>query len=334
MTPLGAAARACLGAGCAALIGFACGRAATQAPAAPPAPSVDDAADGVIAQLSSDVGAYLGATYGGAAYGDASYGGITTGRATMYGNFELPEEQVRRWRAPVRPYQTGYSIRESGPTGAITGTVRWRNAPDTRARRCDATPIVGAAGELAEAVVFLEDITTGRQTLRGLTSGGGQWRRLQIGGTVIARDCGTVPRLQLIAPLGATLHLSRAGGPPALLAVPADGGGTAPVFRVELPSAGAEREVELELPGIYGLRAAVDTPPLGWLVVQGHPYYAMTDERGRFRLDAVPPGTYRLRVWAPPLDPASPDGTRSRPRELSRTVTVRGGGVATLALSF
>ena len=35
----------------------------------------------------------------------------------------------------------------------------------------------------------------------------------------------------------------------------------------------------------------------GWLVVQEHPYYAVTDATGAFTLTDVPPGDYELRFW-------------------------------------
>ena len=34
-----------------------------------------------------------------------------------------------------------------------------------------------------------------------------------------------------------------------------------------------------------------------WLVVQDHPYYALTDETGAFQLADVPSGEYALKVW-------------------------------------
>jgi plastocyanin len=34
-----------------------------------------------------------------------------------------------------------------------------------------------------------------------------------------------------------------------------------------------------------------------WIVVQDHPYYAVTDEKGKFTLESVPPGTYTVEFW-------------------------------------
>ncbi|MFQ5524582.1 MAG: carboxypeptidase regulatory-like domain-containing protein, partial [Acidimicrobiia bacterium] len=34
-----------------------------------------------------------------------------------------------------------------------------------------------------------------------------------------------------------------------------------------------------------------------WIVVIGHPHYAVTDEAGAFRLDNVPPGKHKVEVW-------------------------------------
>ena len=34
-----------------------------------------------------------------------------------------------------------------------------------------------------------------------------------------------------------------------------------------------------------------------WIVAAEHPYYAVTDDKGQFKLSDVPPGTYQLEIW-------------------------------------
>ena len=33
------------------------------------------------------------------------------------------------------------------------------------------------------------------------------------------------------------------------------------------------------------------------VLVQDHPYFAVTDEKGNFRIDDIPPGTYEVIAW-------------------------------------
>ncbi len=35
----------------------------------------------------------------------------------------------------------------------------------------------------------------------------------------------------------------------------------------------------------------------GWMVVQDHPYYAVTDEKGGFKIENVPPGKHKVEIW-------------------------------------
>jgi plastocyanin len=58
-----------------------------------------------------------------------------------------------------------------------------------------------------------------------------------------------------------------------------------------------------------------------WVVVAEHPFYAVTNERGEFVLENVPPGTYTLQVWHETL------GT------LTRNVTV-GDGESTVPVEM
>jgi hypothetical protein len=58
-----------------------------------------------------------------------------------------------------------------------------------------------------------------------------------------------------------------------------------------------------------------------FILVFGHPFFAMTDIDGRYRIDNVPPGTYRLVAWN--------EGASSEPRP----VTVPDGGATEIDLT-
>jgi plastocyanin len=49
--------------------------------------------------------------------------------------------------------------------------------------------------------------------------------------------------------------------------------------------------------GAYVILCHVHPEMVGYVVVVASPYRAVTDDHGRFHLDGVAPGTYRLRTW-------------------------------------
>lgn len=60
-----------------------------------------------------------------------------------------------------------------------------------------------------------------------------------------------------------------------------------------------------------------------WVVVAEHPFYAVTNNRGEFALENVPPGTYTVRVWQESLgivtkDVVVPDGVTNLTVEMAR----------------
>jgi hypothetical protein len=65
------------------------------------------------------------------------------------------------------------------------------------------------------------------------------------------------------------------------------------------------------------------------------PYYALTDDRGRFRLDELATGTYEVTVWQPPV-PALAGGALvyGAPIVAKRTVRVEGARTARLDVAL
>jgi plastocyanin len=71
------------------------------------------------------------------------------------------------------------------------------------------------------------------------------------------------------------------------------------VFNLALPNREQMIDITKRLtkPGL--VRVVCDAHPhmFGWLVVHDSPYVAVSDEAGAFRLDGVPPGTWKVTMW-------------------------------------
>jgi len=71
------------------------------------------------------------------------------------------------------------------------------------------------------------------------------------------------------------------------------------VFNLALPNKDQMVDITRRLgkPGV--VRVLCDAHPhmSAWMVVHDSPYIAVTDERGAYRIDQVPPGTYKVSMW-------------------------------------
>jgi plastocyanin len=50
-------------------------------------------------------------------------------------------------------------------------------------------------------------------------------------------------------------------------------------------------------PGVYAQLCRLHPEMVGYIVVVKTPYYTLTDEQGNFKLEDVPPGQHKLKVW-------------------------------------
>lgn len=206
--------------------------------------------------------------------------------------------------------------------GAVAGTVRLAGpAPPAKLLHsgvdhavCGSEPrpsealVVSASGGVRNAVVFI-----GHERMEG-------WRSpttFQID----QRRCAFVPRV-LIIPPGSTVEILNSDGilhnfhtvsrlnPPMNLGQP----GKAKPLRVtfERPEV---VQVKCDLHGEGFMRA--------WIVVANHPYYALTDDEGRFRLADVPPGPHALEVWHEVLGTRRVPVTVGTSGEVTITVTLK-----------
>jgi len=73
----------------------------------------------------------------------------------------------------------------------------------------------------------------------------------------------------------------------------------------------------LHEPGLLSIRCDAHPFMQAWIYAFEHPYFAVTDETGRFELPKVPPGTYQMRLWHEAL------GTREATVTVTSDVPVR-----------
>ncbi len=69
------------------------------------------------------------------------------------------------------------------------------------------------------------------------------------------------------------------------------------LLNVVQPTQGQETDREIRRAGVLGITCDTHPNMQAYLLAFEHPYFAVTDERGRFRLTGVPPGAYRVVAW-------------------------------------
>ncbi|HMD34416.1 MAG TPA: carboxypeptidase regulatory-like domain-containing protein [Vicinamibacterales bacterium] len=62
-------------------------------------------------------------------------------------------------------------------------------------------------------------------------------------------------------------------------------------------AAGGSRSVTFDRPGIVRVFCEIHTHMSAFILVFSHPFFALTEPDGRYRIDNVPPGTYSVVAW-------------------------------------
>ncbi|HEX2691461.1 MAG TPA: carboxypeptidase-like regulatory domain-containing protein, partial [Kofleriaceae bacterium] len=146
---------------------------------------------------------------------------------------------------------------------------------------------VGAHNAVSGMLIYIEHVEVGRT----LPSYG---QPARVGGTIVKRGCALAPVVQIVTPLpaGLAIHGDATG---VTLRVTQPGG----VQPLELAEAG--RVLLQAQPGLTRIDAADDSLGAAWVIAADTPYYAITDDRGRFRIDELAAGTYDVTFFGPPL---------------------------------
>ena len=108
------------------------------------------------------------------------------------------------------------------------------------------------------------------------------------------------------------------------------------VFNLALPNRGQTIDITKRLTRPGAVHVLCDAHPhmFGWLVVHDSPYVAVTDEHGAFRIDGVPPGTWKVTMWHEGFRAKGVDKdgrpAYDEPRTVTKEITVAPRGTASV----
>jgi hypothetical protein len=193
------------------------------------------------------------------------------------------------------PPAMAYEAIETASTGTIVGTVKFQEKTPERKKiavtrdkkvcgkeaKFTEFLVVSANGGVKNAVLYLADIKRGKKFEAPAP--------LQID----QRGCQFRPHV-LIVPAGKSFDLINSDG---ILHNFRTNSTKNPILNKAQPKFKKKLKIKINKPEIIRANCDVHEWMNAWLVVAEHPYYAITDEGGSFKITGVPPGTYTVRLW-------------------------------------
>jgi len=194
--------------------------------------------------------------------------------------------------------QDGYQVVSITDGGTITGTVKWTGPqphltrlaitkdpqicdPESAKTRDLERLIIGPDGGVANTVVYLKNVTRGKafdlpQTRRFLDQ----------------KHCRYEPHI-LLVPQNALLQMKSSDA--TLHTIHMDGAAS---YNLPFPFPNQVISRDMQSPGLVNLKCSGGHVWMNAeMFVAPHPYYAVTDESGKFELTNVPPGQYEVVAW-------------------------------------
>jgi hypothetical protein len=219
--------------------------------------------------------------------------------------------------------------------GTLTGVVRFTGKPTPPAQ----TSPTGY-GEVCRDRKLVEPLRLGPgKSVRGgviLVHGVTRGKKNLLDVVVESRQCAFVPPV-LATMAGARARVRNADP---MLHSARGVRDKATVFHVAIP--GKEQEVDitrrLTRPGVVRILTERDPHMSAWMVVHDNPYVAVTDERGAFRIEAIPPGAYRVTMWHQGFRRRGTDRdgriVYEEPHTITKEVAIAPGATVTVAFEL
>lgn len=196
------------------------------------------------------------------------------------------------WISPSPPVAVSPS---PGAGGSVVGTVAFLETPPKPERlRVDRNNDVCGLRKFSREFI-VSDTTKGLKNVVLMVVGAPPSSSPPKGGPEITqKGCEYSPYLQ-VAVVGQKLQIRN--GDPILHNIHAYDENKATLFNLGQPIQDQVNTVRLKAEGVVTVRCDVHAWMQAYVVVAPHPYIAVTDEGGTFRIDGVPAGTYKLRAW-------------------------------------
>jgi hypothetical protein len=194
--------------------------------------------------------------------------------------------------------QSDYKVISVNDGGTISGTIKWSGQvphelefpvtkdpqicePDGKKTVSLERLIVGPEGGVANTIVYLKNISAGKAL--ELPE---QRRHLD------QKHCRYIPHI-LLVPKDAALQMQSSDA--TLHTIHMDGAAT---YNLPFPFPNQINSRNMPTAGLVNLRCNGGHVWMNAeMMVVSHPYYAVTDESGRFEFTSVPPGTYQIVAW-------------------------------------
>jgi len=248
------------------------------------------------------------------------------------------------WPLHLLPAQSGSQYRSTNYSGGgiVSGTVRFvgdaaraQQLPITKdtdyCGRANVSPrlVVDGNNDVKNAVIILEGVTKGKAM------------NVPPKVTLNQTHCEYDPHI-MVVPVGTQIEIMNSD--PILHNVHAYAAGPSlrSLFNIAQPVRGqrtAIRQTRMTTPGLVMATCDAGHPWMSaYIYVVAHPYFALTDGKGRFQIDDIPPGTYNLKMWHEGIVIArtAKEGKVvskyyfEAPYEQAQPVTIRNGETATV----
>lgn len=69
-------------------------------------------------------------------------------------------------------------------------------------------------------------------------------------------------------------------------------------FDLHQPVKGSRSLLKTDQPGLIEVRCHIHGNMQAWIMVVDNPFFAVTDQKGLFHIEGVPPGSYKMKSWS------------------------------------